>query len=453
MLTGTLPFVAADPLEWIHCHIARQPTPPRERATVPEPLSSLTTRLLAKNAEQRYQTASGLETDLRRCLAEWESHGRVQEAAYALIPAGERTAVHLQIGRVLASQTPPDEIEEKILEIVNQLDRGAALIDVREECERVAELNIIAGKRAKASLAYAAALKYLAAGRKLLAEDSWERRYELTFALEYHRAECELLTADLAAVEERLTMLSGRTKNLLDYAAVACLRMTLYTTLDRSDRGVEMCLDYQRRRDVHWSPHPTNDEVRQEYDQISRQLAGRSIEELVDLPLMNDPEICANLNVLTEVVTPALFTDKNLLSLVICRMVNLSLEHGNSDGSCFAYVWLGMILGPHFGDYQAGFRFGRLGYDLVEKRGLHRYQARAYMSFGNLVMPWTRHIQTGRALVRRAFDVANRTGDLTFAAYSCNNLNRLPSVTAASTSPFDKPLSRHPISPNLRLTM
>ena len=122
-------------------------------------------------------------------------------------------------------------------------------------------------------------------------------------------------------------------------------------------------------------------------------------------------------------MTPALFTDENLLSLVICRMANLSLEHGNSDGSCFAYVWLGMILGPHFGDYRAGFRFGRLGYDLVEKRGLHRYQARAYMSFGNLVMPWTRHVQTGRDLVRRAFDAANKIGDLTFAAYSCNNLN------------------------------
>ena len=78
------------------------------------------------------------------------------------------------------------------------------------------------------------------------------------------------------------------------------------------------------------------------------------------------------LDVLTEVVSPALFTDRNLLSLVICRMVNLSLEHGNSDGSCFAYVWLGMIAGPHFDNYEAGFQFGRLGYELVEKRGLHR---------------------------------------------------------------------------------
>ena len=350
-------------------------------------------------------------------------HDRVQEAAYALIPEGERAAAHLRIGRALASLMTPEEIEEKIFEIVNQFNRGAALIDLPEERERVAELNLVAGKRAKTSTAYAAALTYLAAGRDLLAEDSWQRQYELSFSLEYHRAECELLTADLAAAEKRLATLSCRAGNLVDIAAVTCLRLTLFTTLDRSDRGVEVCLEFLQRSGVHWSPHPTKDDVRREYERIWLQVGSHSIEELVDLPLMNDPESCATLDVLTEVVTPALFTDENLLSLVICRMTNLSLEHGNSDGSCFAYVWLGMILGPHFGDYRAGFRFGRLGYDLVEKRGLHRYQARAYMSFGNLVMPWTRHIQTGRDLVRRAFDAANKIGDLTFAAYSCNNLN------------------------------
>src|SRR5467141_2498405 len=77
MLTGALPFAAADPLEWVHCHIARLPTPPGDRAAVPEPLSSLTMKLLAKNAEERYQTASGLEADLRRCLAEGQSYGRI----------------------------------------------------------------------------------------------------------------------------------------------------------------------------------------------------------------------------------------------------------------------------------------------------------------------------------------------------------------------------------------
>src|SRR5438132_1000081 len=78
MLTGSLPFAAADPLEWVHCHLARQPRPPGDRATVPEPLSAITMKLLAKNAEERYQTVSGLETDLRRCLEEWQSQGRIE---------------------------------------------------------------------------------------------------------------------------------------------------------------------------------------------------------------------------------------------------------------------------------------------------------------------------------------------------------------------------------------
>jgi len=78
MLTGVLPFIAADPMEWVHCHIARQPALPEERAKdVPGPISEIIMKLLAKSAEERYQTAAGLETDLRRCLAEWESRERV----------------------------------------------------------------------------------------------------------------------------------------------------------------------------------------------------------------------------------------------------------------------------------------------------------------------------------------------------------------------------------------
>ena len=77
MLTGVLPFAAADPLEWVHCHIARQPVAPADRLPVPAPLSAIVMRLLAKNAEERYQTAAGLEADLRRCLSDWRSHGRI----------------------------------------------------------------------------------------------------------------------------------------------------------------------------------------------------------------------------------------------------------------------------------------------------------------------------------------------------------------------------------------
>ncbi len=121
-------------------------------------------------------------------------HDRVQEAAYSLIPEILRAEVHLRIGRLLAAQTPPEKREGAIFDIVNQINRGAALITSRDEREQLAELNIIAGKRAKASTAYTSALTYLDLGATLLAEDCWERRRELIFALELNRAECEFLT-------------------------------------------------------------------------------------------------------------------------------------------------------------------------------------------------------------------------------------------------------------------
>ena len=349
-------------------------------------------------------------------------HDRVREAAYSLIAEGERAEVHLRIGRLLAAQIPLPRREEAIFEIVNQLNRGAALIESPAEREELAELNLVAGKRAKAATAYASALNYLAAGEALLAEDRWEKRAALSFALAFHRAECEYLTGDLTAADERLSLLSRRAGNLVDSGSVVCVRVNLFTTMDRSDRAIEVCLEYLQRVGERRSPHPTKEEVRQEYDRIWRQIGSRSIEELVDLPSMNDPTTRATLDVLTAVLPPAMFTDENLFSLAICRMANLSLEHGNSDASCYAYVLLGMILGPHFGDYQSGFRFGKLGVDLVEKCRLDRFKARVYLSFGSVVTPWTRHIGTSRALVRRAFDTAQETGDLTHAAYSRHNL-------------------------------
>jgi PAS domain S-box-containing protein len=350
-------------------------------------------------------------------------HDRVQEAAYSLIPENVRAETHLRIGKLLAACISPEKREEAIFEIVNQLNRGSQLIRSADERKRLAELNLIAGRRAKISTAYTSALSYLRAARALLTEESWDEDYELIFSIEYDTAECELLTADMAAAENRLLMLAQRAKRAHDIALVTRLRVTLYTTLDQGDRGVEVSLGYLRSRGTDLSPHPARDEVVREYDRIWSQLGSRKIDELIDLPLMTSPDILNTLDVLSEIISPAHYCDDNLLPLIICRMVNLSLEHGNSDGSCLAYLGLAMIAGPHFGNYsQTVSGFGRLGYDLVEKRGLKRFRARTYLIYGNIIMPWTRHVQAGRDLVRRAFDAANEIGDLTHAAYSRNHL-------------------------------
>ena len=274
-------------------------------------------------------------------------------------------------------------------------------------------------KRAKAATAYAAALQYFTAGRALLAENGWDRRHRLIFELELNWAECEYLTGKLALAEERLSALSIRAQTIVESAAVTCVRLNLYTTLDQSDSAVAVGLDYLRRVDSQWPLHATEASVRQNYDRLLERLGSRPIEALIDLPLMTDPDRCATMDVLTALASPALFTNEHLFRLVVGRMASLSLEHGNSDGSCLGYAWLGSVLGTYFGDYQAGFRFGTLGLELVEKHRLDRFNARVYLVFAVHVAQWTQPLGTSLAYLRRAFKAAQDSGDLSYAAYCC----------------------------------
>src|SRR5712671_4522003 len=350
-------------------------------------------------------------------------HDRIQQAAYSLIPEAQRADVHLRIGRVLLASMTTDELADHLFEVANQFNRGATLLADRDEKAQVATIELRAGRKAKASTAYASASVYLVAGMALLDESDWDSHYDLTFSLWLERAECEYLTGELASAEARLALLSTRARTIVDSAAVACVRLNLYTTLDHSDSAVEVGLDYLRRvDDGRWSVHPTAEDVRQAYDRLLQRLGSGSIESLVDLPLMTDPDRRATMDVLTMLTSPALFTEENLFRLVVCRMAALSLEHGNTDGSCLAYAWLGSVLGMYFGDYQAGFRFGRLGLDLVEKRGLDRFSARVYLVFAVHVVNWTQNLSMSRDLLRRAFAAAQEAGDLSYVAYSCVDL-------------------------------
>jgi PAS domain S-box-containing protein len=352
-------------------------------------------------------------------------HDRVQEAAYSLIPEESRAPAHLRVGRLLVAQTPPERREEAIFEIVNQINRGAALLASREDRQQAAELNLLAGRRAKQATAYASALTYLAAGCALLPEDCWERCAALAFALEVLRAECEFLTGALAAAENRLSMLSPRAADTVQRVAVACLQLDLYVTRDQSGRAVAVGLDQLRHLGIAWSPHPTDEEAQREYGLVLSQIGSRTIEVLAGLPLMSDPASLATLDILTRLVPAALFTDANLYALTTCRAVRLSLERGYNDGSCPHFEWLGLVAGTRFGDYDVGFRLGQVGCRLVAQRGLKRYEARTYMLFGAHVLPWSRHVRAGRDVLRHAFESAKSSGDLTFAQYSRFNLTTI----------------------------
>jgi PAS domain S-box-containing protein len=361
-------------------------------------------------------------------------HDRIHEAAYSLIPEAARTEAHLLIGRLLAAQTPAEKREEAIFEIVGQLNRGAVLITDRDEREQLAELNLLAGQRARASTAYTSALAYFTAGAGLVSDDCWQRRHELIFALELNRAECEFLTGQLPAAETRLAKLSKRATTTVESARVACWQMDVFLMLGQREDGVAVCLTFLRHVGIDWSPHPDEATVRSEYERIWSLLGDRAIGELMALPPMEDPVALATIDALISLVPPALHSDGNLACLTICKAISLSLEHGNSDASCVAYANFPRFAGRLFGDYQAGFQFGELGCKLVERRGLERYEARTYLSYYMYVARLVQPMRNCAEQMRRVFDIANRTGDIPWGAFSRNHIVATLLVTGASLS-------------------
>ncbi|WP_429559840.1 trifunctional serine/threonine-protein kinase/ATP-binding protein/sensor histidine kinase [Paraburkholderia youngii] len=349
-------------------------------------------------------------------------HDRIHEAAYSLTPESSRADAHLRIGRLLLAQTPAEKRDEAIFEIVGQLNRGAVLITERDEREQLAELNLLAGRRAKASTAYTSALAYFVTGAALLIGDCWQRRHELAFALELNRAECEFLTGELLPAEARLEVLSSRATSTLERAQVACSQMDVYLLLDQGENAIAVGLAFLRHVGVEWAPHPDEVTVRSEYERIGSLLGGRTIEELIDLPPMEDVVALATIEALIKLFPHALLMDRNLACLTICKAVSLSLEHGNADASCVVYAHFPQFTGWRFGHYQAGFQFGQLGCKLAERRGLVRYETRTYLAFVVFVARWVQHAKICGDRFRHIFETASRTGDLTYGAFARRHL-------------------------------
>jgi len=346
-------------------------------------------------------------------------HDRIQQAAYTLIPEEHRAKVHLRIGRVLLASMTADELAEHLFDVANQFSRGAARLLDRDEKAQVATIDLRSGRKAKASAAYASACTYLAAGMVLLDERDWSSQYDLMFSLQLERAECEFLTGNFEKAEQLIEELLQRGASKVDQAAAYHLKVLLHTVKSEIAQAVAIALRCLRLFGIDISAHPTWEQVQAEYETVWQTLNGRPIESLIDLPLMTDPELQAAMQVLSVCQTPAYITDFHLVCLLVCRMVNVSMQHGTSGASAHGCAWLGYILGPAFHRYSEGYRFAKLACDLVEKHGFIAYQAKVYHAMGTVAL-WTQPIATAIDFMRATFRTAIEAGDLTFACYSMN---------------------------------
>ncbi|MEM9906866.1 MAG: AAA family ATPase, partial [Cyanobacteria bacterium P01_D01_bin.44] len=343
-------------------------------------------------------------------------HDRVQQAAYTLIPNAEKQATHLTIGRLLLKNTAQADLEERIFEIVNQLNIGAALITDRSEREALAQLNLVAGRKAKLSTAYAAAVNYLAAG--LIGLESWQQQYSLALALHEEAAEAAYLNGDFEQMSQWLAAIFKDGANLLDTVKAYEVQIQAYVAQDRPVDAVKTALDILKRLGVKLPEKPSQYAVSFAIWRTQRALAGRRIEDLADLPTMTEPTQLAAMRILASVISPASFFAPRLFLLFSLKALNLSLKYGNVDVSAYAYGTYGQILCGLVGDIDKGYQFGQLALNLVAKLNATKFKAKVLMLVNDFVVHWQAHVRETLPPFIEAYQSGLETGDLEFAARS-----------------------------------
>jgi predicted ATPase/signal transduction histidine kinase/GAF domain-containing protein len=347
-------------------------------------------------------------------------HDRVREAAYALIPPDSRAQLHLRVGRLLVRGMTEEKVAEKIFDVVNQLNFGATPVSDWVEKEHLAALNLRAGKKAKASAAHVSASGYFAAGMAVLAEEGWQRCYDLALGLRLERAECELLSSNLDETERLVDEVLAKGRSKIDRAEAYRLRMLLQLMQAQNAPAIRTALECLRMFGLDLPERPTPEQVQGEYAELRRELGERPIESLVDLPLMSDPQIGVVMKVLATLGHAAYATDHDLFQVLACRMVRLALEHGNSDFSPIGYGALSIYLGPVLHRFADGERFARLAVAVAERYGFAAQKAGAYLLMQMAVL-WTRPIAEALTCLEAVTRSARESGEVIYACISLNH--------------------------------
>ncbi|NET56254.1 MAG: AAA family ATPase, partial [Symploca sp. SIO2E6] len=261
---------------------------------------------------------------------------------------------------------PFQTLSEQIFKIVEQLNFGWELLNSPQEKEELAKLNLLAGQKAKMATAYAAAIKYLQTGRKLLVADSWQTNYELTLNLLVEEVEAQYLSTNLEEVEILSEIVLQRAATLQDKVKVYEIKLQAYTAQNQPLKAVKLVLDILGLMGISFPQQPTREQIQQELEATQAKLAGKKIEDLINLPEMTNPDYLAAMVIMNRVFAALVIAAPQLMPLVICKMVNLSLQQGNTAISAPAYATYGLILCGVVEDIDGGYQWGQLALKLSE---------------------------------------------------------------------------------------
>ncbi len=345
-------------------------------------------------------------------------HDRVQQAAYSLIPDDQKQATHLKIGELLLPNFSEVERGEEVFDIINHFIIASELITQQEERTKLAKISLFAGQRAKLSTAYESAIKYFAFGLSFLPSNKWESAYELTFVIYLETIETEFLGGSFDRAEDLVKIGFSNAKSSLDRTKIIAIQLTHYQNKALYQKAIQVGIEGLRLLGLELSIMPNEAELEAMALAVKKTLNQRAVAGLIDAPLIVDEERQMPIKLLMNMVPPTYLTNQELLVLVVLHMTNLCLQYGNTNVAGFVYVWYGTILCQRFQDYELGYEFGLLGLKVNEKFNNTTLNGKIYMSFGNFINHWRKHVSSNLALQQAAYQGAMEVGDFSWCHHS-----------------------------------
>jgi diguanylate cyclase (GGDEF)-like protein/PAS domain S-box-containing protein len=354
------------------------------------------------------------------------SHDRIQEAAYSLISPQDRSAMHLQIGRLLIARMTPAEIDGAVFELVHQFNYGAGLIGNADERETVCRLNAVAGRKAMASAAYASASSYLAQAIEMLPPGAWNMRYEDTFTLYLECARCESVIGNFHGADALLDVILAHARSKYDRAQVLQVRVRMYWLIGggRGRDGLSVGMQALKLFGIFL---PETDDELLAFGEAAQQefvakMQGRRIADLIDLPVATDPDVRVIIRLLAELITVAYSVWPPVAQPMLMKALDLSLQHGNTEDSCVMYSNYGLLLAGAYGDIPGGYAFSEMSLRLNERFRDARLVGRLLFIHGYAFNATRRPLATSLPLLEQAFIACREAGNSSIAGASIDAL-------------------------------
>ncbi len=350
------------------------------------------------------------------------THDRVQQAAYSLVPEERKAALHYSIGlSILRSITDPGN-DRRILDVVNHMNLGSSSIAREEEKRTLAALNLTAGRRAKASGAFDAALRIFAAGKLLTGERGWEDDYRLAYDLTAELGECEYLTGKFTESEGRFSECHAHARSAFDRARICYHEVALHVYAGNPERGITAGINGLGLLGVRVKRAPGKIAVAASLIRVLWLLRGKTIPALGHIPRMTDRNQQLAIRILMAMVHFAYRSSENLSAVVILRMVDATLRHGTAEESPYGFATYGLVLSTGFGRVDSGCAFGDLAVTIADRNANQYMLGRCMFVLGSVLHSWRHDTAEAMKLLADAHRQSLASGDLEYASYSLIHL-------------------------------